>query len=119
MRSLSQIQATASLGRADRLGPAAGQHSHQVTRYAHQKANPEIPAAEPVPATGINYPPLIDTACGYPRAVNNFAVQALFSAHAEGKPIVDETSAHTNTLVGAHERTKAAPASGEHPCEWP
>ncbi|GAA3476218.1 ExeA family protein [Streptomyces yanii] len=34
-----------------------------------------------------------DTARGYPRAVNNLAVQALLSAYAEGKPIVDETSA--------------------------
>ncbi|MFG3205304.1 ExeA family protein [Streptomyces sp. NPDC048192] len=34
-----------------------------------------------------------DSARGYPRAVNNLAVQALLSAYAEGKPIVDETSA--------------------------
>ncbi|MER5806293.1 ExeA family protein [Streptomyces mirabilis] len=34
-----------------------------------------------------------DTARGFPRAVNNLAVQALLSAYTEGKPIVDETSA--------------------------
>ncbi|WKK21930.1 AAA family ATPase (plasmid) [Streptomyces olivoreticuli] len=34
-----------------------------------------------------------DSARGYPRAVNNLAVQALLSAYAEGNPIVDETSA--------------------------
>lgn len=34
-----------------------------------------------------------DTARGSPRAVNNPAVQALLSAYAYGKPIVDETSA--------------------------
>jgi type II secretory pathway predicted ATPase ExeA len=34
-----------------------------------------------------------DTSRGYPRAVNNLAVQSLLSAYADGKSIVDETSA--------------------------
>ncbi|KPI20833.1 hypothetical protein OV450_7739 [Actinobacteria bacterium OV450] len=34
-----------------------------------------------------------DTARGYPRAVNNLAVQALLSAYADNKSIVDESSA--------------------------
>ncbi|WP_223241558.1 hypothetical protein [Streptomyces sp. CBMA123] len=34
-----------------------------------------------------------DTSRGYPRAVNNLAVQALLSAYADGKSIVDESSA--------------------------
>ncbi|MEV7152723.1 AAA family ATPase [Streptomyces sp. NPDC093084] len=38
-------------------------------------------------------PLLHDTARGYPRIVNNLAVQALLSVYAEGKLIVDETSA--------------------------
>ncbi|MGW0086517.1 hypothetical protein [Streptomyces sp. NPDC003393] len=33
-----------------------------------------------------------DTARGYPRAVNNLAVQALLSAYADNKSIVDESS---------------------------
>ncbi|WP_433894809.1 hypothetical protein [Streptomyces sp. CA-111067] len=36
-----------------------------------------------------------DTARGYPRAVNNLAVQSLLSAYADGKSIVDEASART------------------------
>ncbi|WP_328806686.1 DDE-type integrase/transposase/recombinase [Streptacidiphilus fuscans] len=35
---------------------------HQITRHAHQKAKPETPAAEPAPASGIDYLRLIDTA---------------------------------------------------------
>ncbi|MEV7190123.1 ExeA family protein [Kitasatospora sp. NPDC093102] len=34
-----------------------------------------------------------DTSRGYPRAVNNLAVQSLLSAYADGKSIVDESSA--------------------------
>lgn len=34
-----------------------------------------------------------DTSRGYPRAVNNLAVQALLSAYADNKSIVDEASA--------------------------
>jgi putative transposase len=32
----------------------------QVTRHAHPKARPEVPAAQPVPATGIDYLALVD-----------------------------------------------------------
>lgn len=35
------------------------------------------------------------TSRGYPRAVNNLAIQALLAAYAEGKAIVDESSART------------------------
>ena len=37
--------------------------------------------------------PIHDTSRGYPRAVNNLAVQALLAAYADNKTIVDEASA--------------------------
>jgi putative transposase len=36
---------------------------HTLARHAHPKARPETPAAEPAPATGIDYLRLVDTAC--------------------------------------------------------
>ena len=35
------------------------------------------------------------TSRGYPRAINNLAVQALLAAYTDGKAIVDESSART------------------------
>ncbi|MGW2016679.1 hypothetical protein [Streptomyces sp. NPDC001927] len=66
---------------------------HRISRHAHPKAKPEVPEAPAAPSTGIDYLRLVDTARGYPRAVNNLAVQALLSAYADNKSIVDGSSA--------------------------
>ena len=55
---------------------------------------PHASPAAPTPCSPTTpSPPIHQSSRGYPRAVNNLAIQALIAAYADGKAIVDESAA--------------------------